>query len=88
MLNFYSTGRIAINSKCVEELLESKIPSLENLYKITYQIKEAKFIKSKNTSTTTVKESTTKDSMMIKIIPARLISKLTKNPRKHLQIQL
>ena len=61
VLNFYSTGRIAINSKCVEELLESKIPSLENLYKITYQIKEAKFLKSQNTSTATVKESNTKD---------------------------
>ena len=62
VLNFYSTGRIVINSKCVEELLESKIPKLENLCKITYQIKEAKFLKSKNTSTATVKKSTTKDS--------------------------
>ena len=62
VLNFYSTGRIVINSKWVEELLESKIPSPENLYKITYQIKEAKFLKSKNTRTATVKESTTKDS--------------------------
>ena len=62
VLSFYLTGRIVINSKCLEELLESTIPSLENLYKITYQIKEATFIKSKHTSTTTAGESTTKDS--------------------------
>ena len=61
VLNFYSTGRIVINSKCLEELLESRIPSLENLYKITFKIKVTKSIKSKDTSTTIVKESTTKD---------------------------
>ena len=62
VLNFYSTGGIVINSKYLEELLESRIPSLENLYEITFKIKGAKFIKSKDTSTTTVKKSTTKDS--------------------------
>ena len=62
VLNFYSTGRIVINSKCLEELLESRIPGLENLYEITFKIKGAKSIKSKDTSTTAVKESTTKDS--------------------------
>ena len=62
VLNFYSTGRIVINFKCLEELLESRIPDLENLYKIIFKIKRAKSIKSKDTSTTTVKESTTKDS--------------------------
>ena len=44
------------------ELLESRIPSLKYLYEITFKIKGAKSIKSKDTSTTTVKESTTKDS--------------------------
>ena len=62
VLNFYSTGRIAINSKCLEELLESRIPSLENLYEIPFKIKGAKSINGKDTSTTAVKESTTKDS--------------------------
>ena len=62
VLNFYSTGRIFINSKCLEELLESRIPGLENLYQFTYKIKGVKSIKIKDTSTTTVKESTTKDS--------------------------
>ena len=41
VLNFYSTGRILINSKCLEELLESRIPGLENLYEITFKIKGA-----------------------------------------------
>ena len=62
VLNFYSTERIVINSKCLEEILESRIPGLENLYEITFKTKGAKSIKSKDTSTTTVKESTTKDS--------------------------
>ena len=62
VLNFYSTGRIVINSKCLEELLESRTPGLENLYEITLKIKGAKSIKSKDKSTTAIKESTTKDS--------------------------
>ena len=35
--NFFLTGRI--NSKCLEEILESRIPGLENLYEITFKIK-------------------------------------------------
>ena len=62
VLRFYSTGRIVINSKCLEELFESRIPSLENIYEITFKITEAKYIKIKDTSTAAVKESTTKDS--------------------------
>ena len=62
VLNFCSTGRIVINSKCLEELLESRTPGPKNLYEITFKIKGAKSIKIKDTSTTTVKESTTKDS--------------------------
>ena len=62
VLNFYSTGSIVINSKCLEELLESRILGLDNLYEITFKIKGAKSIKSKDTSATAVKESTTKDS--------------------------
>ena len=88
ILNFYSTGKIVINSKCLEELLVSRISGLENLYEITFKIKGANSIKSKDTSTTTVKESTTKTLIMMKIIPARLIPKLTKNPPKHLQMHL
>ena len=61
VLNFYSTGGIVINSKYLEEFLESRIPSLENLYEITFKIKGAKSIKSKDTSTTTAKKYTTKD---------------------------
>ena len=41
-LHFYSTGRIVINFKCLEELLESEIPGLENFDKITFKIKRAK----------------------------------------------
>ena len=41
-LYFYSTGRIVINFKCLEELLESRIPGLENFDKITFKIKRAK----------------------------------------------
>ena len=62
VLNFYSTGRIVINPKCLGELLESRIPGLENLYEITYKIKRTKSIKNKETSTKTVKESTAEDS--------------------------
>ena len=39
VLNFYSTRRIVINSKCLEELFESRIPGLENFYEITFKIK-------------------------------------------------
>ena len=35
VLIFYSTGRVVINSKCLEELAY-RIPGLENLYKITF----------------------------------------------------
>ena len=38
VLNFDSTGRIVINSKCLEELLESRITGIENLYEITFKI--------------------------------------------------
>ena len=48
VLNFYSTERIVINSKCLAELLESRIPGLKNLYKITFLKKGAKSIKSKD----------------------------------------
>ena len=62
VLNFYSSGKIVINSKCLEKLLESRIPGLENLHEITFKIKGAKSIKSKDTSATAVKDSTTNDS--------------------------
>ena len=59
---FYSTGRIVVNSKWLEELLESRIPGLGNLYEITFKIKGAKSIKSKGTRIIAVKESATKNS--------------------------
>ena len=59
VLNFYSTEKIVINSKCLKELLESRISSLENLYKITFKIKGAKSIKGKDTST---KDSNNEDN--------------------------
>ena len=70
VLNFYSTGRIAINSKCLEELLESRIRSLENLYEITFKIKGAKSIKVK---TQAQQLYLLQKTLMMKIIPARLI---------------
>ena len=39
VLNFYSTGRIVINSKCLEELFEFRIPGLENFYENIFKIK-------------------------------------------------
>ena len=60
---------MVINSKCLEELLESRIPGLKNLREITFKIKRVRPIKSKDTNTTTVKESTTK-TLMMKIITA------------------
>ena len=87
VLNFYSTGRIAINSKCLEELLESRIPGLENLYEIAFKIKGAKSIKSKDTNTTAVKESTTKDSNdednTMSINPKHLQMHLQENLKSH-----
>ena len=42
--------------KCLEELLESRIPGLiKNLYEINFKMKGAKSIKSKDKNTATVK---------------------------------
>ena len=48
VLNFCLTGRIVINSKCLAELLESRILGLKNPQKITFLKKSAKSIKSKD----------------------------------------
>ena len=52
---------IVINFNCLEELLESRIPSLQSLYKVTVILKGAKVIKSKDLKTTTAKDSTRRD---------------------------
>ena len=41
--------------KCLEELLESRIPGLKNLYEINFKMKGAKSIKSKDKNKATVK---------------------------------
>ena len=69
---------MAINAKCLEELLESRIPSLKNLHEINFKIKRARPIKRKDKNTTTLKESTTK-TLMIKIITAPLTTAPSRN---------
>lgn len=58
VLNFYSDRKIVINLKCLEKLLESRIPSVENLYEVAVKLEGAKVTKSKDLETTTAKDST------------------------------
>ena len=44
-LKLYSTGRITINSKCLEELPQYQILNLENLFEVTFEMKGAKVTK-------------------------------------------
>ena len=63
VINFYSTGRIVINSKCLDELLENRVPSLENLYEITFKIKQGvETSKHKEATTRTNNNKTTHTS--------------------------
>ena len=58
VLNFYSDRKIVINLKCLEKLLESRIPSIVNLYEVAVKLEGAKVTKSKDLETTTAKDST------------------------------
>lgn len=58
ILNFYSDRKIVINLKCLEKLLESRIPSIVNLYEVAVKLEGAKVTKSKDLETTTAKDST------------------------------
>ena len=42
VLNFFATGRIVINAKMHrQEMLQTRIPALENLYEVKFKIKGA-----------------------------------------------
>ena len=53
VLNFYTTGRIVINTKLHRnEILEKRIPELEKLYGVQFKIKSAKNDENKLKNTT------------------------------------
>ena len=56
VLNSFTTERIVINAKIRwQEMLQTRIPSLENLYKVKFKINGA--VQKNNTSNTNVKKN-------------------------------
>ena len=78
VLNFYSDRKIVINLKCLEKLLESRIPSIENLYEVAVKLEGAKVTKSKDLETTTAKDILLSTALTMKRMTVRLIPKLAK----------
>ena len=57
VLNFSTAGRIVINAKMhQQEMLQTRIPALKNLYKLKFKIKGT--VQKNDTSNTYVKETT------------------------------
>ena len=56
VLNFFATRRIVINAKMHrQEMLQTRIPALENLYEVKFKIKGA--VQKNDTSSTNVKKT-------------------------------
>ena len=79
VLKFFATGRIVINAKKHrQEMLQTRIPALENLYEVKFKIKGA--VQKNDTSSTNVK----KTYRAVKPLYRRMIHQ-TQMLRKHIE---